>query len=77
MSKARTTATLRNRQITAAGIRSAADALEMAFSNLAAAQHDANTSGITVDLYDALELGREPEQMVADLRTEADFIYTR
>jgi len=68
------TTSIRNQQIVAARIRRAADALEMAMSELAGAQHDAQTSGIDADLFDALELGIEPEQMDMNLRVMADSI---
>lgn len=70
----RASAALRNAQIVAARIRDAADQLESAFAELDGAKHDAETSRIFVDPYDGLELGREPFQMVAELRATADAI---
>jgi hypothetical protein len=66
----------RNQQLTAAGIRKAAEYFAAAIMELENAQHDAKTSGIEIDvaMLDVLELGEEPETIESHLRHMADEI---
>jgi hypothetical protein len=67
----------RNQQIVTNRMRNAADQLEYAFNELESAAHDARTSPdvelTRADMFGTLELGAEPEQMIARLRALADW----
>ncbi len=66
---------LRNRQIVASRIRHAAELLETAMRELNGAQHDADTSGLEIDLIDAVKNEADPAMWAQTLDRMADGIW--